>query len=106
MGYDPHKYIDRLPAEAIDEFHLGGFTPEPDEADPGAEVWIDTHAASIAVSAWELYAYSIRRLGVKPTLIEWDNEIPPLATLLGEAGRADGIVGSTFTHGTHYADAR
>jgi uncharacterized protein (UPF0276 family) len=91
MGYDAHEYIDRLPADAIGELHLGGFTPEEDGANPGAEVWVDTHAAPITDPAWDLYAYAVGRFGLKPTLIEWDNDIPPLETLLGEAGRADRV---------------
>jgi uncharacterized protein (UPF0276 family) len=91
MGYDAYGYIDRLPAAHIGELHLGGYTPEPDEATPGAELLIDTHAAAIAAPSWDLYAYALRRFGPRPTLIEWDNEIPLLATLLGEAAQADAI---------------
>jgi uncharacterized protein (UPF0276 family) len=91
MGYDPYEYIDDFPADAIREVHLGGYTPEEDEATPGAELLIDTHAAAIAERSWDLYAYALRRFGVKPTLIEWDNDIPPLMTLLGEASHANAI---------------
>jgi uncharacterized protein (UPF0276 family) len=42
--------------------------------------------------AWELYGYAIHHFGVRPGLIEWDNNIPPLATLLQQAQRADEIV--------------
>src|SRR5713101_845033 len=44
MGYDAYRYIDGLPADAIGEVHLGGFTPEEDGANPGAELFVDTHA--------------------------------------------------------------
>jgi uncharacterized protein (UPF0276 family) len=91
MGYDPYEYINSLPAGAIGELHLGGYTPEEDEATPGAQLWIDTHAAAIAPASWDLYAHALSRFGPKPTLIEWDNDIPPLATLLREATRAGGI---------------
>ena len=91
MGYDPYQYIDDFPADAIREVHLGGYTPEEDEATPGAELLIDTHAAAIAERSWDLYAYALRRFGVKPTLIEWDNDIPPLMTLLGEVSHANAI---------------
>ena len=93
MGYDPCRYIDGLPAAAIGELHLGGFTPEEDDADQGAEILIDTHAARIAEPVWELYAHAVRRFGAKPTLIEWDNDIPPFAALLAEARRADEVAG-------------
>ena len=92
MGYDAHQYIDEFPADAIAEIHLGGFTPEDDPATPGAELWIDTHAAAIAEQSWDLYAYAMQRFGTRPTLIEWDNDIPPLSTLLAEATKADRIV--------------
>jgi uncharacterized protein len=84
MRFDPHQYIDDFPADAIAEMHLGGFTPED-------ELWIDTHAAAIAERSWDLYAYALRRFGSRPTLIEWDNDIPPLPTLLNEAAYAHRI---------------
>jgi uncharacterized protein (UPF0276 family) len=91
MDYDPYWYIDGLPVEAIGELHLGGFTPEQDEAEPGAEILIDTHSARIAEPVWKLYAHAVQRFGPKPTLIEWDNDIPSFATLLAEARRADDV---------------
>ncbi len=91
MGYDPFEYIDRLPSSAVGELHLGGFTPEADDATPGATLLIDTHANGIDDSVWPLYAHAVRQLGDAPTLIEWDNDIPPLARLVGEAGRADDV---------------
>jgi uncharacterized protein len=92
MGYDAHQYLDEFPADAIAEIHLGGFTPEADPATPDGELWIDTHAAAIAERSWDLYAYAIRRFGMRPTLIEWDNDIPPLSTLVAEAAKVDRIV--------------
>jgi uncharacterized protein (UPF0276 family) len=96
MGYDAEQYIDALPARAIGELHLGGFAPEDDEARPGSTLLVDTHGTVVAEPAWSLYAYAIRRFGAKPTLIEWDNDIPPLATLLAEATRADEIASKTL----------
>jgi uncharacterized protein (UPF0276 family) len=52
---------------------------------------VDTHNQRIAEPAWELYAHTLRRFGPKPTLIEWDDDLPDVATLLVEAGRADAI---------------
>jgi uncharacterized protein len=91
MGYDAFEYIDALPGEAIAELHLGGFTAESDAADEGGVVLIDTHASPIAEPAWDLYAYAIRRFARKPTLIEWDNDVPAVPALLAEAMRADEI---------------
>lgn len=106
MAYDPHEYINAFPAYAVREIHLGGYTPEDDIATPGAELWIDTHAAAIAQQSWDLYDYSLRRFGPKPTLIEWDNDIPPLATLLSEADYADKILKTLILEEARCADAR
>lgn len=91
MGYDPYEYIDRLPRDAVAEFHLGGFTVEDDEDAASSVVLVDTHAKPIAESVWELYGYAVRRLGRTPTLIEWDNDIPALPVLIAEAARADEV---------------
>jgi uncharacterized protein len=91
MGYDPYDFIDKFPAAAVAELHLGGFTPEEDEATPGATLLVDTHAQAVAEPSWELYKHAIRRFGPQPTLIEWDNDLPTLAVLAGEAAKADGI---------------
>lgn len=96
MGYDPYSFIDGLPVASISELHLGGFTPEEDEANPGATVLVDTHASAIAEPVWDLYAHALRRFGRTPTIIEWDSEIPYLATLLGEAARADRVGGQAL----------
>jgi uncharacterized protein (UPF0276 family) len=96
MGFDPYKYIDDFPADSVAEIHLGGFTPEDDEAIPGAELWIDTHAEAIAERSWELFAYALRRLGRRPVLVEWDSQLPSLPALLAEAARADRIAAKTL----------
>jgi uncharacterized protein (UPF0276 family) len=101
LGFDPRAYIDGLVAESIGELHLGGFTTEPDEGDPSTEVIIDTHAAPVEEPVWDLYGYAISRFGLKPTLIEWDNALPPVATLLAEARRADRVAGQTLGESDH-----
>jgi uncharacterized protein (UPF0276 family) len=103
LGYDPQVYLDAMPAEAIGELHLGGFLSEEDEANTGQQVLIDTHAQRIAEPAWNLYAHALRQFGPKPTLIEWDNDLPTVATLLSEAARADAIAGATLEPERHRA---
>jgi uncharacterized protein (UPF0276 family) len=91
MGYDPYEFIDRFPAGAVAELHLGGFTAEEDEAIPGGTLLVDTHAHAVAEPSWDLYAHAIRRFGSQPTIIEWDDELPGLAVLTGEAAKADRV---------------
>ena len=105
MGFDPYAYVDGLPIETIGELHLGGFTVEEDESNPGAEFLIDTHSARISEPVWDLYAHAVRRFGPRPTLIEWDNEIPLFATLVGEAARADAVAAQALDRQVRHAIA-
>jgi uncharacterized protein (UPF0276 family) len=89
LHHDADAYLEALPADAVGELHLGGFTAEEDEREPGATLLVDTHAARITDPVWELYARAVRRFGPAPTLIEWDNDLPPLTTLAAEASTAD-----------------
>ena len=106
MRYDAYAYINAFPADAVAEIHLGGFTPEADEAAPSGEVLIDTHAAPIAAPVWDLYAHALRRFGPRPTLIEWDNDLPAFARLVEEAGHAKRIAARVSSEVTHDAVAR
>jgi uncharacterized protein (UPF0276 family) len=106
MDYDAYEYIDAFPAHAVAELHLGGFTREADDATPGSQVLIDTHAGAIAEPAWDLYAHALRHFGPRPTLIEWDNDLPSFAQLLAEAERADAVASRAFGRGPSNALAR
>ncbi|HJX17474.1 MAG TPA: DUF692 domain-containing protein, partial [Acidiferrobacterales bacterium] len=88
-GFDAHRYLQALPAAAVREIHLAGYTVN---RYPEGEILIDSHNALVSEPVWELYAHALRRLGPRPTLIEWDTDLPPLDTLLGQAGQADAIL--------------
>lgn len=89
---DPYAYIDRLPLAATAEIHLAGFAEERDAA--GDRLLIDSHGAAVAQAVWDLYRFTVQRVGPQPTLIERDHDIPALAVLLAEAQRADGVLSS------------
>jgi uncharacterized protein (UPF0276 family) len=99
LGYDARRYIDEFPGHAIGEMHLGGFEIEDEEA--GGTVIIDTHSRPIDGHAWDLYAYAVARFGMRPTLIEWDNAIPALDTLLDEAQKAEAVATKALAGATH-----
>lgn len=102
LGYDPYAYIDEMPAEAVGELHLGGFVVE-EEGSARSQVLIDTHSRPIDDRAWDLYAHALRRFGLRPTLIEWDNELPEVATLLAEAARAEAVAANVLDEGMRHA---
>ena len=49
---------------------------------------IDTHDRPVPASVWDLYAHVLPRLGPVATMIERDDDIPPLADLLAELDTA------------------
>ena len=83
---DANAYIDRLPHHLVGEIHLGGH--DEDHDDMGTPLLIDSHGAEVADPVWALYDRAIQKGGPRPTLIEWDNDVPDWATLAAEAGRA------------------
>ena len=87
LGFDPAAYLDGLDPAAVGEIHLAGHSVN--DADDGRTVLVDDHGAPVAPAVWRLYAHALRRLGDRPTLIEWDTNLPALDVLLDEARRAD-----------------
>lgn len=90
QGREARAYIDAYPLDAVGEIHLGGHDAQTD--DQGHPLLIDSHAAPVFDPVWDLYAYTIARAGARPTLIEWDADVPDFATLEQEAARAATIL--------------
>ena len=76
-GFDARRYIDALPAKHIRQIHLAGHEDHGDYI-------IDTHDHAVCEPVWQLYEYTVGRLGLVPTMIERDDNIPPLDELLTE----------------------
>lgn len=92
LGTAPQDYIDAFPLEHVGEIHLGGHDVQTDET--GAPLLIDSHGAPVVDPVWELYRYTLARSGKRPTLIEWDNDVPDWPVLADEAARAGAILGA------------
>ncbi len=86
LGMDAYAYIDAFPLDLVGEIHLGGHDVEAD--DHGAPLLIDSHGRTVADPVWTLYAYTVQKGGARPTLIEWDNDVPSWPVLEAEAARA------------------
>jgi uncharacterized protein (UPF0276 family) len=54
---------------------------------------------------WKLYEASVARIGPRPTLIEWDTDIPALDVLLREAGKAQAILARSVSQSSERAIA-
>ena len=84
-GFDADRYLATMPQDAVAEIHLAGF-------DATGSCLIDTHGARVAPEVWALYRKTIARIGARPTLIEWDVDIPEFAVLEAEAATAGAIL--------------
>jgi uncharacterized protein (UPF0276 family) len=87
FGFDAAACLEELTESSIGEIHLAGHTRTDD-------CLIDTHGSRVCDEVWSLYAEACRRFGRKPTLIEWDTDLPTLDVLLGEAAAANEVARS------------
>jgi len=90
QGWDPVAYVDAFPLDKVGEIHLGGH--DEDEDEHGAPLLIDSHGREVVDPVWALYAHTLARGGARPTLIEWDNNVPDFPALEAEAVRAETLL--------------
>lgn len=81
LGVDAKSYIQKMPADSVSEYHLAGHSVHDG-------CLVDTHSAKVCAGVWDLYRFALQKIGSRPTLIEWDNDIPELSVLLDEAKQA------------------
>lgn len=87
LGRDAWQFIQQLPLDRIGQLHLAGYARDPAVAGP--PLLIDDHGAAVQAEVWQLHAALVARCGPLPTLIERDNDLPPLPVLLAEAAQAE-----------------
>jgi uncharacterized protein (UPF0276 family) len=87
---DLDAYLRALRTSAICEIHLAGHATVRTKS--GALARIDDHGSAVSAEVWNLYDRLISVTGPRPTLIEWDTNIPDLDVLIEEAGRAQQIL--------------
>lgn len=84
--FDPEAYIRALPHDRVQQIHLAGHT------DMGTHL-IDSHDRPVSAPVWELYRLAIELGGPTPTLLEWDEHLPPFPELLAELHKARRYLG-------------
>jgi uncharacterized protein (UPF0276 family) len=83
--FDASEFLAAIPAERVGEIHLAGYEHVDD-------FLFDTHSRPVYPAVWELYGDALARLGNKPTLIEWDNDLPAFSVLQEEMRKADRLL--------------
>lgn len=86
------EYLDHVPADLVVSLHLAGHRAV-------GSLLLDTHDQPISAPVWQLYAQTVARLGQRPTLIEWDDDLPALATLLEQAAQAERVEAEVLARG-------
>lgn len=81
-GFDPLAYLGGIPFDRVRQIHLAGHSAGQDG------LLIDTHDHPVPDPVWALYAQAMPLLGEVAVMIERDDDIPPLDTLLDELAMA------------------
>jgi uncharacterized protein len=84
-GFQAMDYIKAIAPQRVAQIHLAG------HSNYGNYI-IDTHDAPIIPNVWKLYEETITRFGPISTMIERDDNIPPLGDLLLEIEQAKKIM--------------
>lgn len=79
--FDPYRFLDQVPAKRVVYGHLAGHWQAQ------ADLLVDTHGEAVIEPVWQLLDYAYQRLGMFPTLLERDSNIPALAEVLAEVRR-------------------
>jgi uncharacterized protein (UPF0276 family) len=89
-GTSALDYLADFPLADIGEIHLAGHVEQAD--DEGALLLIDSHDGPVADGVWRLFEIVIGRCGPRPTLVEWDSNIPDWPVLKAEAMAAQNLL--------------
>lgn len=80
-SFEPRAFIDLLPLGSVVQMHVAGHLIRDDG------LRIDTHGEAVCDEVFELLRYTLGKTGPMPVLLERDNNIPDLDTLLAEVGQ-------------------
>ena len=103
VGLDMEAYIDAIDPAIVGEIHLAGHVTEQHDSGP---LLIDDHGSIVSDITWHLYRRFIARAGAKPSLIEWDTDIPEYGVLMAEVAKAEAILATPLSEEPRHALAR
>ena len=83
-------WVDAVDAAAVGEIHLAGY-------DASGDIVIDDHGSRVHAPVWQVFRHTVARLGPRPTLVEWDTDLPAFDVLLAEAAAADAVMADLAT---------
>lgn len=81
FGFDPHAFLRGIPGERIVYSHMAGHYQQT------PSLLVDTHGEDVIDPVWALLEDAYQLFGAFPTLLERDNNIPPLMQLMHEVNK-------------------
>jgi len=88
-GYDALDFLNGIPVDRVIQFHLAGHSDMVNYV-------VDTHDHPVRDEVWTLYEAALRRFGPISTMIERDDDIPPLGDMLVELDHARTLAQGIF----------
>ncbi|ODR98667.1 hypothetical protein AUC68_09760 [Methyloceanibacter methanicus] len=85
-GFSTRDFLHGVPRDRIVQFHLAGHSHEGDHI-------VDTHDHPVCDEVWDFYRETVAHFGPVSTMIERDDNIPPLAEVIAELDIARRIAG-------------
>ena len=89
--WSAQDWLSHIALDLVGEIHVAGHEAIQD-AD-GQTLLIDSHGDPVGEPVFELLEHVISRGGIRPVLVERDNDIPPLSALLQETDQVRQIIG-------------
>ena len=83
-GFDPKAWLDAIDPGRVWQIHVAGHDFRPEDG-----LTIDTHGSDVVEPVYELLEHAVARIGPVAVLLERDNDVPPLDTLLSERARLE-----------------
>ncbi|HMI86785.1 MAG TPA: DUF692 domain-containing protein [Polyangiaceae bacterium] len=85
-GFDAQAMIAKMPLDKVLQIHVAGH----DTSDPS--LVLDTHAEAVRDEVYDLLAFTLRRTGNVPVLLERDDNFPSWDELCAELAKLDAIL--------------
>ncbi len=90
-NFDPYDFVSNLPLHRVGQMHLAGW-----EITPKGNV-IDSHDAPVPKEVWDLFKFTIAKIGKTSVLVEWDKNLPSIERLIAEADQANLTISEILT---------
>lgn len=89
LGCSAAPYLAAIDPHHVGQIHLAGHAIE---RNAGQSLRIDDHGSEVADGTWDLFRHWTAEHGPRPSLIEWDTDVPDFRVLESEAAKAASVL--------------